>query len=329
MVDFIRKSTSLILCSNPLQMLIAQKIIDLHPNNRFDLIVTCPKNNEKYAYYFDKLQKRCNICLFFIEGPGIRKFLEFKAKLKNNGLNKDYSKIYVASIDSRYYRYIISKNSKSTIYTFDDGLANIIDTSHYYITRKQPFFKKIIWRGLGIKFTTQDIRFKSNLHFTIYDKQPNIIKNTQFISLLDSLNSYRSEVLPKRLNIFIGQPMIELSNHYDKEYITKVLRKLKIDCYYPHPKEDNVYIPKDQDVEVIYNKLICEDYIIELLNDNPSLEIYLYSFFSSSIVNLANTHRVRVFFIHDTFLYNRLESFYKNTQESMGIPNIDISLNKY
>ena len=56
-------SRSLIMCVTPLQMIIAEKIIKLNPEQNFDLLVIALCDNDKY--YFDKLKKLCSYFLSY------------------------------------------------------------------------------------------------------------------------------------------------------------------------------------------------------------------------------------------------------------------------
>lgn len=57
-------SKNLIVCSTPLHMLIAEKIINMHPSEEFDLLLITDAFNEKYNFYRMRLSSRCNKTFF-------------------------------------------------------------------------------------------------------------------------------------------------------------------------------------------------------------------------------------------------------------------------
>lgn len=329
MIKITKNARSLILCSNPLQIMIAEQIIDTYPNKDFDLLVASSyvSNNDKYNYYYNRLALKCKDKLLYNVTSGLKNFIRFKKLLKLHNLNKSYSEIYLASIDARAFQYVVSKNLKADLYTFDDGLANIITNSLYYEDIKESLLRKYIWRFLGVKFGISDIKKRSKLHFTIYKNQPNIITNTKFISLFNYPNG-KVVKSSKILKVFLGQPLNFLSEKYNTKYLANIIELLDIDNYYPHPKERKKDIPifaaEDKYLNIIESKLVFEDYVFNLLKNDSSLEVHVYSFFSSCIVNLSGIKRVKVSFVHDSFLYSRYRDFYTYAHNSLKIPNISI-----
>ena len=174
---------SLIMCVTPLQMLIAEKIIHKFKDQKFDVIVIALADNEKYRYYYKKLEKiSCN-SFYYVPKDGFLGFLEYINVLKKNGFVGKYTNCFLASIDSRHFQYIISKNKNTNIYTFDDGTANIIKNSLYYINEKIPSWKKMIWNFIGIDSYMEDIKKSSKKHYTLYENVSNIIENTEYLKL--------------------------------------------------------------------------------------------------------------------------------------------------
>lgn len=314
------KSNSLIMCATPLQMLIAEKIIKSKPYENFDLITIALSDNLKYKSYFERVNKRCNFGLYFIANPGLKGFVKFIRTLKLNNLDKEYKNLYLASIDSRYFQYLVSKNDKANIFTFDDGTANIIKESSYYLDSKPPLWKRIIWRSFGVKYYIDDIKSMSLTHYTIYNGIPNIIDNTKFLELYNT-NKQKQNDIKNVVKIFLGQPLSEISSHYTKNYITEIIEKIGVDYYYPHPRETS---PLSGNFEVIESSLIFEEYIIQCLTYNPHTIIEIYSFVSSCLLNINQLDRVHTIYIYDEFLYNKFNKFYKlaNNKFNINLKNI-------
>lgn len=319
MVSSFKKNKSLIMCTTPLQMIIAERIIDLHPDKSFDLIVVTLNSNEKYRYYFNKLKKSCNNNLYYVSKEGLVEFINFIRELTINNVNKNYTDLFIASIDLRHFQYVASKNKNAKIYTFDDGLANIIESDIYYSNTVPKWYKKIIWYFIGVKYYIKDIREKSLLHYTIYKNIPNIISNTKFIELFQASQSINYNNY-KKIKIYLGQPLSEMSKIIDDNYIIEVVEKLNIDYYYPHPRE--FCIPNVK-AKIIHSNLVFEDYILDFLRKNNDLTVEVYSFISGTLLNIVSIDRVKVNFIYEKNLYKEFEEFYDFSKLSFGIQTIN------
>lgn len=315
-----KKEKCLIICSTPLQMVIARKIIGLNPCKDFDLLAITPNDNVKYRAYYKELKKLCNNSLYYLPKKGHLGFLHFMRELNLKKMNSDYKCIYLANIDSRNCQYIISKNDLANIYTFDDGIANIISNDVYYSNDTPTNWKKVIWRFIGIKYYIKDIRDKSLLHYTIYEGLPNITEKTHLIKLYENYES-KPVITNKTVSIYIGQPLEEISDIFNTEYISKSLQKLNIDFYYPHPREN--IIPQGN-FEIIESELIFEDYIIRYLQNNPEVKVSVYSFISSAVLNLYSLDRVELNYIYDKDLYNKYKDFYDIVNNKFNIDIIKI-----
>jgi beta-galactosamide-alpha-2,3-sialyltransferase len=311
------------MCTTPLQMLIAEKIIKINREDNFDLIVIALNDNEKYSLYYKRLSRLCISSLYYKTQPGLKGFNNYIKKLKENKLNKNYSNLYLASIDSRHLQYIVSKNYTSNIYTFDDGTANIIPNSIYYSDIEPPKWKKIIWSIMGIKYYMKDIKKISKLHYTLYNNIPNIIDNTFVISLYDNENKkfIKENSINNIIKIYLGQPLCEISNNFTDKYIVRSIENLKIDYYYPHPREKN--IPKGN-YKIINTPLIFEDYIMVFLKNNPNCKIEIYSFISTATINLVGLNRIVLNYIYDEYLHNNYKEFYEFSEKKFGIMSLEV-----
>lgn len=311
------KSTNLIICTTPLQIIIAEAIVNLYPSETFDLIVVTSSDNTKYRYYYDRLSQLCHNYLFYKNRESIVDFLQFITVLKlTKKIHMKYENIYLASIDSRYIQYVVSKNHEAKVFTFDDGTANILPNTIYSEEIIPAFFKRSIWRLLGIKYYMNDIKELSLLHYTIYKDIPNIITNTQFIELGNKPQNSGCYEITDTKKFYLGQPLNEVSKTYDLKYMEKIVDILDVDFYYPHPRE--TIIP-DGSFKVINSNLIFEDYVITYLNDNPNTKIYVYSFTSSCILNIANLDRVEPIYIFDDYFNLRFSELYKLANERLNI----------
>lgn len=310
---------SLIMCVTPLQMLIAEKIIHKFHDYKFDVLIVALADNEKYRYYYKKLEKLSCNSFYYVPKDGFLGFLEYIQILKKNGFAAKYTNCFLASIDSRHFQYIISKNKNTNIYTFDDGTANIIKNSVYYTNEKIPSWKKLIWNFIGIDSYMEDIKKSSRKHYTLYENVSNIVENTEYLKLFESSKS--EDELTKKINIYLGQPLTEISDKFTEQYILSNLNHLNIDYYFPHPREK--IIPKGN-FEIISTPLIFEDYLIEYLAENKTVDINLYSYISSALLNVKGLERVNVKYIHDNYLIENYSSFYSFVENEFDISIVKI-----
>lgn len=310
---------SLIICLTPLQMVIADKIIQLNPDKTFELIVIAISDNDKYKYYYKNLSKKCVKSFYFIEELGLIGFLKYVRKIKKNTTYNRYKNIYLSSIDSKHIQFIVSKNHNANVYTFDDGSANIISNSLYYTNFKPPIHKRVVFRTLGIKTYMEDIKKKSLLHYTIYKNSFNIIENTKFIPLYDNVLSNTS-TNTNIVNFYLGQPIEEFP-YYSNKAISKFVNNLGINFYYPHPRETKL---PTGDFKVIISDLIFEDFIVQYLQSHPNTEVNVYSFMSSAALNIAKLNRVTCYFLYNDLLISKFDNFYKTAERQFNIKLIKV-----
>ncbi|WP_288776185.1 glycosyltransferase family 52, partial [uncultured Psychrobacter sp.] len=294
------KSNNLIICLTPFQMLIAKKIIELKPSEKFDLLVLSQQDNDKYRYYFKMLSKFCNESFYYVLKGGLFGLIDFLNYSKSR-LNNSYSGVYLASIDFSYCLYLISKLESPNIFTFDDGTANILTESIYYKGPSRTIKRKIAFKMLGIKYDMQELIDLSSEHYTVYKGIPNIVKKTKLIKLFDEdalANSNHSKTNSKNyINIYLGQPLEEVSDEIVNNLTPEFFSKLDINYYYPHPREKN--IPQGG-FKVISSPLIFEDYILQLLNSSPNTVFRIYSFISGSLLNIASLDRIEPNYIYNS-----------------------------
>ncbi|MDO7463457.1 glycosyltransferase family 52 [Acinetobacter baumannii] len=308
---------SLIVCSTPLHMLIAERIVDLYPNDRFDLLIVTDTINEKYKFYMDRLAKRCNSSVVFEMDSSstfnyIKNFLYFKKVLRERSLN--YDKYFVVNITSRYIQYLLSiKECEGKLYTFDDGLANIYKYGSMYNEGKPSFINNIVWKVLGVKKYSKEIKKEIKLHYTIFKDIPNIVANTKYISLLEDCGNKVSgnEELVRR--IFLGQPLTDITAENNNKMLFSMLDSLNIDYYFRHPREK--IEQANFKASIVETNLIFEDYIMDVLKKEENVLFEVYTFSSSAAVNVASLGRVKVFFIYSPIIHANAPFLYEEIKK--------------
>lgn len=275
---------NLIICCTPLQILIAEKIIELHPNERFHGLVITPILSNKYQYYFDKLSKICQK-IDLIVTNNYSKFLIYFNVIKVKFLfHNSFEKIFIANINDSIIQAIVSKFSKSLLYTFDDGTINISNRKFDNFACESSF-KKVIRFFFNIHENVDSIKYRSKLHYTIYPNFPNIVPYVKVIELIkDNFTynySYKGEI-----KVMLGQSIF-MDDNKNKKIIEKIIYDNSIDFYFPHPLE-RFHI---DNVNYINTFLIFEDYLIKYWFNQKCT---IYTFFSSAALNISQLNNVNV-----------------------------------
>lgn len=298
---------NLIICTTPLQSLIANALIQ-QIGGDFIGIYMVYQDNEKQQYYAKKLQQSCKEKQYIIlKNQDIKEQFQTLSTIKNvlknlNIYKKNIGNIYIASIDLLFVQYILAKVNYKTLFTFDDGTANLFKTSMYYHD-KTSFSKKVFKKIIGIDDNIHTIKQKSVKHYTIFYGQENIIANTEFIQLLiQNENHINKKNETARKKILLGQPFNHImSERAYKNMILYTMEYFGINAFYSHPRET---AHLDDSVTVIKTEKIIEDYLIDELLKNDELEFEIYTFTSTAIFSLKNMPRVVTCVVKSGELYS-------------------------
>lgn len=275
---------NLIICCTPLQVLIAEKIIELHPGEKFCGVIITPVYNEKYLFYHAKMDKICCKTYLICTRKYSRLFIYINIfVLKMLLWGKSFKKIFISNINDVIIQAIISKFSNSDLYTFDDGTINI-SPNNFGFSRNKGCFKRALRLLLGIYEDIDTIKERSKSHYTIYPNFPNIISNVINIKLInEECNLFYKD---DAVRIMLGQSIFT-DDDKNKSIIKKIIDEYKINLYFPHPLE-GFYI---DNVTYIDTPLIFEDYLINHLSCRKCI---IYTFFSSAALNISNLNNVEV-----------------------------------
>lgn len=269
---------NLIICYTPLQVLIAERIIDLYPNEKFYGVMLCSAKNAKFDYYGQRLAQKCD--RFFKMDQHIDRFNLLKEiiSLRVKFAFKKFDKVFVASINDIQIQFILSSIRFNAFYTFDDGTANIVNNSVYYIDEPKKLIRRMINILLCNQYSVAKLKSLSKKHYTIYADFPNIISTTEYIALFPPTES---EVIEgDYINILLGQP-VYVDNQKNIALAEQVIKRFNIDYYLPHPREQY----KLDKVEYIQTPLILEDYLAQEVKRK---KCRIYTYFSSAVLNIKD-----------------------------------------
>lgn len=311
---------NLIICMTPLQMLIAEKIIDKKGLKNNVLCVVTYADNEKFRYYYNRLSQKCISSYFFkINESSLftRLFSMIKLKSIVHFLSNKFNSCYLASIDCSYIQLITSNVKYDKLYTFDDGAINIIKTSSYYSNKKVSFLESLLRFILNIKHTVSFYRQNSLLHYSVFDND-NIIQSLEKIELIpaDKMLNKDNHSLDI-VKFFIGQPLSEI--HIPKEMLIKFLDDENIDYYCPHPREKL----EIENVNYITTEKIFEEYLMDYLLEKPTKLVYIYTFFSSVALTIKDIPRIKVISVYSELINPKYIDTYAIFKD-LGIHIIDI-----
>ena len=315
---------NLVYCTSPLHVLIAERIIDLYPSEQFYCIFDGDPSLSKQWHYYERLKARCQGGLFihrkFHSNPLKAYLYMMKIVLTSYRLPR-IKRIFTGSIASNIFRLLWPGIRTPELYTFDDGCMNLSPEAYERIhsTPEGGFIRLV--RKLFTIPSVEEFKARSLKHYTIY-QYSNVMPRCEYVSL--QLNKGYSDVCfvrgdenkTKVISILLGQRVFSWDKDKDDIALTEhIISTYGIGYYLPHPKES--YTIKG--VEYIQTPLIAEDYILQILEENPDLEVRLYSYCSTALLNLSATPRVRVRAIKPKKYLPLLEETFDNYSR-LGIP---------
>lgn len=315
---------NLFLCTTPFQLFLSSKIIkklNIKPGQAFFFYVSSVDNEVV----------RNNILMIKNSGFNIEhlktgketkklKLIILRLYLLRKFFHKKYGNVYIASIDSKVFHFILSWIKFDKLYTFDDGTANIIKDSIYYRKKSTGIKRKAKDYMSGVKYNMDSVKDSSCLHYTVYNQYDNIIKNTCYISLSEKYSTNRNSSISKNVScsVFLGTVYHDVfEKNIDIETIlTTCLNLIKNndnDLYYiPHPRETSKEKPTGL-MRLTTNNIAEKE--IENLLDKYST-IFLYGFMSSSQLNLASNTRIN----NNIFYSEKMKYLFKKSIKSNLIP---------
>lgn len=269
---------NLIICCTPLQVLIAEKIIDMHPEKQFFGVMLHTVENKKFDYYKQRLQAKTDGFFSMVQHNDRWNLLKEIVQLKARFSGKQFDTVYFANFPELHIQFLLSAIEFKQLNTFDDGTVNIVKHSHFLNDDPDTLVRKFINKVLGNKYSTATLRSLSAQHYTIYPDFPNIMPNTVAVNLMD--NSIAVSESSESVNILLGQPVYN-DNSQDIELAQKAIKQFNIHYYLPHPREKY----QVEQVEYIDTPLILEDYIAQAFSDRKCC---VYTYCSSAILNIMN-----------------------------------------
>jgi beta-galactosamide-alpha-2,3-sialyltransferase len=196
-----------------------------------------------------------------------------KKRKENNGKHN----VFFASIDDLFIQTIISLFKFDNIYTFDDGTANYINNSIFYIERKAKFKIRLKYFLMGNKIKNiHEIKARIKKHHTS-NSLPNIVEKTRVvhIPLVDvdiDTKTYKANKFENSFaNVYLCPNFDEIYIDPDsvREYLISSISPT--DIVIPHPRDNfvwdenvNYILRKNTFAEEVVRKLIMDGYYVNL-----------------------------------------------------------------
>lgn len=277
---------NLIIAFTPLQILIALKIIERHPNEDFYGVVFAHSWHAKTIEYAKKLKQACKKfeLIYVCEKTGtlisyidILRWIYYGLKIPH------VNTIYMCNVDMPMIQLLLSRQKRAKFISFDDGSRNLANEA-IQNEENQGKFYKYICKTLGIP-SAQELLDRQIKHYSIYT-YPNNMGPSEYLPLFMPTQENDVREFNEEEIILLGQPLYEQQeDRVTKKNIAltkQVIEDYHITKYFPHPRE-SYHI---SDVEYIDTPLIIEDYLIQELKEHPERKYIIYSYCSTAVLNL-------------------------------------------
>ena len=275
----ISNAPDLFLCTTPLQMVIAQKIIEdpSYDGKKPDFLLSVLSDTERYRHYFQVLSESCNHSLK-LSKP---KFPFHLCHIAKHFAFKRYRRIYLASIDSSFFQILVSHVRFFEIRTFDDGTANITKSSMYYqdpdtLIEKA---KRVVFWIAGNRYSRKRFIDETLIHYTIYPALSNITQKISAIELTgESIDKFDTQdsitiILGTCYRQVVKKPAFD--NALINELENYANRNLSSNSYYiPHPRDERNCLTK---IPRINDARISEDVIAQFLTSGKKVTLIGFS----------------------------------------------------
>ena len=294
-----QEPVNLVVCWTPLQMLIAEKIIKSHPNEKFYMIVMSHSGkNEKYDYYSSILsQKSERFYSFYIEPQSQNKLFVYTSLLElklKSLLFPPLKTIYLAHISSPEIHTLVSTYPTVEIRTFDDGSSNLLKKSAFLNNANRISTGEVSRRfyELFINSTqsVKSIRERSIEHYTIFKDLKNIMddghRKMTYLPLFDVSKLKPSKEIKDTIKILLGSPEKEM-----KEVSEKATKHFGIKYATLHPRQRYEL----SNAITLQSPYIIEDYMLKEIEKNPHTHYEIYTFFSGAALTMKDFPNVSVY----------------------------------
>lgn len=305
-----------------LQLFIVREIIKMNRVKDYHIIFIDfgDLNKDKINEINEKNEMFSKFHFLKLSSTKIGFFISLTKLMRMKKINCD--NVYVACINSFVYQYLLSKKVNfNNLYSFDDGMANIVKTSVYY-TNNQSRLIKSIKRILNVKLDVINVKSLISKHYTVYPvgKVDNILPADKCVEIKLINSVVNSDVSSGVVNILLGTVYSEIYKKYSHHNIVDVLKDFiesnDVDIYMPHPREERIFtdLISNLGVRVLISNDLTERYIVEQLLKYERVNVY--GFYSTILANISNINGISSFCISNN---NEELAGYGKVLKSLGV----------
>jgi beta-galactosamide-alpha-2,3-sialyltransferase len=225
-----------------LQARICQAILRERPPPAFDLLYVTQDDNELDRSYYARLASHASASEYVHiprRRPDILNHLIGIWRARASRLLTGHDEIYLGSIDSFIFRYVLAKNPSAAVYGFDDGTGNFTFASVYHARRHA---RARLYAAVLRLPSTEAVKQRIRHHFSIYPGLANIVSSDR-VSYLAVFDTKTHAASAERMRFFIGQPFSEYLPPPQVERLKAWLRTQELDAYVMHPREKEPLLP--------------------------------------------------------------------------------------
>ena len=305
---------NLFLCSTPLQLKIAARIIEVEALANVTVLFTGIMPNRRNEFYLQQLERLADEIVYFNKNVCLEKsrsaYLNQQARAVIDKYALQNAKsIYLANLNDRFYHHLLSLLPGRAIYTYDDGTENVNQLSKFFRNKQYSWFRKRVQRHFGRKFWLEEVLASTECHYTIYEHLPNVVKNTRFIPLYAP--KFTTEIPNKTINILLGTVYRDVVQDRNNTAmliadINSYVKVHEIDLYIPHPREETLHFDNCQ---ALIPEQMSEEVIMGYLEQG--YKVHLYGFGGSTQLNLDSVAGVTNYLFESPLISERVRNGYQ------------------
>ncbi|MCT8837626.1 glycosyltransferase family 52 protein, partial [Glaesserella parasuis] len=125
--------------------------------------------------------------------------------------------------------------------------------------------------------------------------------------------------------LFVGQPIYEMDKTGEYKItehirtVNKLIDKLDVDYFFPHPRENNFLSVKNKYIETVK---VFEDFFFERYSQNT--DYVIYTFFSGAVISLIGLPNVKINLIKIKDFPTDLSNIYEMMQDNFNFSIVEV-----
>ncbi len=275
---------ALFLCRTPLQARICLRIIELEKLEKADVLYFTQDDNESDRLYFSLLKKAAgNTQYLYITHQRFDILNHLKAYLATCKVFKrsHYQTVFLACVDSPYFKAILKQHKAARLCTFDDGTSNIIENWYISYHHDNEPGRLRFYNALAGLDTRGKIKARSARHYSIYKGFKNICppEKTCFLEIFPSRDEPTGS--GPDISFFIGQPFHEYLSPDKMTRLKRFLANHRMDFYVSHPREAT---PLDTAIPILTKHGELAE--VAIMRESPQGKPSIYASFSTVLFNI-------------------------------------------